>query len=303
MGESFTDGYFNYMDRGAAGYIGILVDYYDTAEYLSEDYNYLGNMKLPGVWLSYSTGSKLRKKILDAQKEGKAIKASMRLTGSLKQVNSGGVVGFVRGKSDQTILIHSHYDSVTCGASEDASGTAAVLALAEMYAKVPADELEKSIAFLLIDSHFSDYDTHDAVVEELMGGQGNNGGDIIANLCIEHICDEYKKNEEGGISPTGQIESRIVFTTKGKKLNTIVQEEFIRHRMDRTLFMPADLLGDDLCTDADMFYQEGIEVCSMVSGPIYLYSSDDTLDKIPKDQLVPTCRTFSDILWRLMNDN
>ena len=124
-----------------------------------------------------------------------------------------------------------------------------------------------------------------------------------ANLCIEHICDEYKKNDEGGISPTGQIESCIVFTTKGKRLNRIVQEEFIRHRMDRTLFMPANLLGDDLCTDADMFYQEGIEVCSMVSGPIYLYSSDDTLDKIPKDQLVPTCRTFSDILWRLMNDN
>lgn len=302
MGKSFTDGYFNYLSRGAAGYVGILVDYYDTPEYLSEDYSYLGDMKLPGVWLSHSTGDQLRKQILDAQKEGKTIKASMRLAGILQQVNSGGIVGFVRGKSDQTILVHSHYDSVTCGASEDASGTAAVLALAEMYAKVPEDELEKTIAFLLIDSHFSDYDTHDAAVEELMEGQGNNGGNIIADLCIEHICDEYKKNDEGGISPTGQIESRIVFTTKGKMLNRIVQEEFIRHRMDRTLFLPANLLGDDLCTDADMFYQEGIEVCSMVSGPIYLYSSDDTLDKIPKDQLVPTCRTFSDILWRLMNE-
>ncbi len=301
MGESFTDGYFNYMSRGAAGYIGILVDYYDTPEYLSEDYNYLGEMKLPGMWVSYSTGDKLRRKIVDAQEEGRKVKASMRLAGSMKQVEAGAVVGFVRGKSKETILVHSHYDSVTCGASEDASGTAAVLALAKMYAQIPAEELEKSIAFILMDSHFSDYDTHDAVVEALMGGQGNGGGNITANLCIEHICDEYKKNEEGGISPTGEIESRIVFTTKGKTLNRIVQEEFIRHRMKRSQFLPANLLGDDLCTDADMFYREGIEVCSMVSGPIYLYSSDDTLDKIPKDQLVPTCKTFSDILWRLIN--
>lgn len=36
IGDAFSDSYFYYMEQGAAGFIGILADYYDTSEY--DDY-------------------------------------------------------------------------------------------------------------------------------------------------------------------------------------------------------------------------------------------------------------------------
>lgn len=292
LGDSFTDGYFNYMEKGAAGYIGILTDYYDTAEYLSEDYTYYGDMTLPGMWVSNTDGTKIRE-LID---KDSTVTATLSMNGSLKEVDAGAVVGYVKGKSDETIMVQSHYDSITKGAVEDASGMACMLALAEMYSQIPSENLEKSILFIATDTHFSDYDTHDAVVEKLFGDDGN----IVANLCIEHICEEYEINDDGTISDTGEVDARVVFVSGSKKLISITNEEFVRHGMDRTLVLPATLLGDSLCTDADEFYQEGVPVVNLISSPVYLYSSDDTIDKIPEEQLVPTCETMSDILWRLM---
>ena len=292
IGDSFTDGYFYYMEQGAAGYIGILTDYYDTAEYYSEDYTYYGDMTIPGVWVSNSTGEEIK----SAVKNGNAF-AEINMSGTLEQIDAGAVIGYVKGQSDETIMVQCHYDSITAGAVEDASGMSCMLALAEMYSQIPSEALAKSVLFIATDTHFSDYDTHDAVVEKLFGDDSS----IIANLTIEHICKEYKIANDGSIYDTGNIDTRVVFVSGSDTLINIVNEEFVRHGMDRTVVLPANLLGDSLCTDADEFYQEGIPLCNLISAPVYLYSSDDTMDKIPKEALVPTCETFSDILWRFMN--
>ena len=292
IGDSFTDGYFYYMEQGAAGYIGILTDYYDTAEYYSEDYTYYGDMSIPGVWVSSSTGEEIKSLIQNGNAS-----AEIRLSGSLEQIDAGAVVGYVKGQSDETIMVQCHYDSITAGAVEDASGMSCVLALAKMYSQIPSDALARSVLFIATDTHFSDYDTHDAVVEKLFGEDSR----IVANLTIEHICEEYKIADDGSIYDTGNIDTRVVFVNGSDTLIDIVNEEFVRHGMERTVVLPSTLLGESLCTDADEFYQEGIPLCNLISAPVYLYSSDDTMDKIPKSALVPTCETFSDILWRFMN--
>ncbi len=293
MGDSFTDGYFNYMEKGALGYIGILNDYFDSAEYLSEDYTYLGDMTIPGLWVSKTVGSSIKEKIKHSDTP---VTANIQMNGSLKEVDAGAVIGYLKGKSDDTIMVQCHYDSITQGAVEDASGMGCLLAMAKMYAQIPAADLSKTILFIATDTHFSDYDTQDAVIEKLFGDDGN----IVANLCIEHIAEEYEISDDGSILATGEIDPRIVFVSGSDTMIQIVNEEFVRHRMDRTLVLPATLLGENLCTDADEFYQEVIAVVSLISSPVYLYSSLDTLDKIARDALVPTCETMADILWRFM---
>lgn len=293
MEDSFTDSYFNYMKKGAVGYIGILSDYYDSADYHSEDYTYLGNMSIPGLWISNSTGRELVEKI---KKSDSTLKANITMSGSLEEVDAGAVVGYRKGASDETIMVQCHYDSITEGAVEDASGMSCLLAMAEMYGKIPAEDLDKTVLFIATDTHFSDYDTHDAVIKDLFGKDSK----IVANICVEHIAKEYEINDDGTISSTGEIDPRIVFVSGSNDLVQIVNEEFVRHGMTRTLVLPATLLGESLCTDADEFYQEGIPVCNLIASPIYLYDNDDTLDKIQKDALVPTCETMSDILWRFM---
>ncbi len=297
MGDSFTDSYFNYTAKGAVGFIGILTDYYDSADYHCEDYSYLGDMSAPGLWVSNSTGTSLVEKIKSSDTP---VEATINMSGSLEEVDAGAVVGYVKGKSDETVMVQCHYDSITDeGGVEDASGMSCMLAMAKMYSQIPQEELEKSILFIATDTHFSDYDTQDAVVEALFGEDSN----IVANICVEHIAKEYEINDDGTISETGEIDPRIVFVSGSDTLINIVNEEFVRHGMTRTLVLPATLLGENLCTDADEFYQEGIPICNLISSPVYLYDNDDTLDKIEKEALVPTCETLSDILWRFMEDD
>ncbi|MCD8110463.1 MAG: M28 family peptidase [Clostridiales bacterium] len=291
--ESFYEGYYNYKDKGAAGYIGILTDYYDSCVYLAEDYTYLGDdMAIPGVFVSSSTGDVI-KEMMDNSDEG--VTAALTMSGSLEEVDSGAVIGYLPGNSEETIIVQSHYDSITSGAVEDASGTACLLAMADFYSQIPEEDREKTLLFIAMDTHFSDYDTHDAVVEELFGEDCS----IVADLCVEHIAKEYTVTSDGELEETGEIDPRIFFVSGSDELIQVVNEEIVRHGLDRSIVLGATLLGEDVFTDANDFYQQGIALVSLISAPIYLYDTIDTADKIEKDALVPTVETLSDILWRL----
>jgi len=217
------------------------------------------------------------------------------MTGSVEQITAGAVVGFLPGNSQETIMVHSHYDSVTPGAVEDASGTSVVLAMAEYYSKIPAEAREKTLMFVEMDTHFSDYDSHDSVIDAYF----QDGNQILVDVCIEHIANEAE-DVDGNLTLTGQIEPRVVFVSDSSKLKQITKEETVRWGLDRTVVLPATIFGEDVPTDADMFFVEGTPIISLISGPIYLYDNQDTIDKIAKDELRPTAQAYSDIVWRLM---
>ena len=289
--ENFPDNYIAAKDKGAAGFIGILKDYFDSCEYNNEDYSYhCDKMDIPGYWVTRKVGDVLKKKIAEGPVTAKAV-----FKGYLKEIDSGAVIGFLPGKSEETIMVESHFDSTTPGATEDAGGAACLVGIAEYLGKVPASDREKTIMFAAMDSHYSDYDTHDAVVAKFFGDDCK----VIANLCVEHIARELAFDEDGKYYMTGQIEPRIVFFDGDDRLLQITEEEFVRHGMKRTSVLPADVFGEHVLTDADEFYQKGVPIVNLISGPIYLYDNIDTADKIAKEELNKTVLTMSDILWRI----
>ncbi len=284
--------YYEAMERGAAGYIGYLEDcYIDTNVYENEDYSYLGGpMEMPGLWVSQKDGKALIETIEAA---GGSAKANMHMSGSLKEVDAGAVIGYLPGKSDDVIMVHSHHDSSTPGAVEDASGTAAVLSIAKFYAQIPQEKREKTLMFVSMDTHFADYETHDAFIEKYLKDEDHSG--ILADICIEHVANQVDENGE----LTGLCEPRICFTSEVGGFKKITNEEFVRHHLDRIANIPSDLFGDEPPTDADMFYQEGVPIISYISGPIYLYADVDTSDKVSPDQLQKVTEAFIDITWRV----
>ena len=292
--DNFYDSYYDCMNNGAIGFIGILTDYIDSCEYHNEDYSYIGNgnMSMPGLWVSNSTGNELKKKLQNSD----TVIANITMQNTLKEVEAGAVVGFLPGKSDDVIMVQSHYDSITSGATEDASGCSCLIGMVKFWSQIPLEHRNKTIMFIATDTHFSDYDTHDSVIEKYFGDNNK----IVVNLCIEHIASEMTVNSDGSYQLSGEIEPRIIFINGSDKLIQIVKEEFVRHKMDRTIVLPATTLGDELFTDADEFYQEGIPVVNLISGPIYLYDTIDTVDKIAKEALSPTVSTMSDIVMRCM---
>ena len=291
--NNYPYNYYYAMENGAIGFVGILSNYIDSNRFNNEDYSWLGGpMKIPGLWVSKSDGANL----VELISAGNAT-ASMTLTGERKMPQGSAVVAYLPGKSDETILVHSHHDSSTTGAVEDASGTAVVLALAKFYSQIPIVDREKNIIFATMDTHFTGYQVHDAFVADHLQDQDN----ILVDVCIEHIANEVTEDSDGNIVLTGLVEPRVIFISGSDTLVQITKEEVVRHGLDRTAILPATLFGDEVPSDADIFYQEGIPIISLVSGPIYLYDDIDTIDKVAKDELRPTAEAFADIIWRLLD--
>ncbi|CAH1208486.1 hypothetical protein PAECIP111892_03119 [Paenibacillus auburnensis] len=289
--NTYPDNYYNALNNGAVGFVGILSNYIESNQFNNEDYSYLnGPMKIPGLWISKSAGKQVKEMIAKGSTD-----ASITLVGERKTVQGSAVVAYLPGKSKETILVHSHHDSSTPGGVEDASGTSVVLALAKFYSQIPQEDREKTIIFTTMDTHFTGYQVHDEFIANHLQGQDN----ILVDVAVEHIAKEVVEDENGNIEFTGEVEPRVVFISDADSLIDITKEEIVRHRLDRSMILPATLLGDEVPTDADSFYHSDVPIISLVSGPIYLYDNMDTLDKVAKEELQPTTETFADIIWRL----
>lgn len=290
--NTYPYNYYRAMENGAAGFVGILSNYIDSNEFNNEDYSYLGGkMKIPALWVSRTEGGNIVKAI---KAGGGAAEASLKMSVQIEAVKAGAVVGYLPGKSEEIIMVQSHYDSSTTGAVEDASGSSVVLALAKFYAQIPKEERDRSLLFVVMDTHFSGYDSHDAFIEKYL----TKGHKILADVCIEHIANEVEEID-GEVVLTGKSEPRIIFASMIDALIDITKEEIVRHDLRRTIILPTDMFGDELPTDADPYFQMGVPIISLVSGPIYLYDNIDTIDKVSKEELRPTTETFADIVWRL----
>lgn len=287
--NTFPYNYYNAMKNGAAGFVGILTDYIDSNEFNNENYAYMGgNMALPGLWVTRKDGELIKSML----KKG-ICNASMEMTVDIRQVDAGAVIGILKGKSDETIMVQSHYDSSTPGGAEDASGTAVVLALADFYSKLSKGRRSRTLMFVLMDTHFGDYESHEEFIAKYLGSDTN----ILADVCIEHLAEKVKE-KHGKIVKTGECEPRMIFVSKVPALSKITREEVVRHGFRRTLVLSTAIIKDPP-TDAYMYYKAGLPCICHISGPIYLYDNMDTSDKISKDQLRPTAETFADIIWRL----
>ena len=288
--NTYPYNYYYAMENGAVGFIGVLTDYFESNEYNNEDYSYMGGkMQIPGMWITNSAAATIKELIAEGKDD-----ANLKMSVTVESTNAGAVVGVIPGKSDETIIIQSHYDSATPGGAEDASGTAVVLALAKFYSQIPADELDRTLMFVLMDTHFNDYESHDYFIAEYLG----DGHKIVADICVEHIANEGEIDENGNLVMTGEAETKLFFVNDINALTTITTEEIVRHNLAKTVVLPTYIF-DEVPSDADMIYQEDVPIISMISAPIYLYDNCDTVDKICKEELLPVAETFADIIWRV----
>lgn len=289
-GGDFMEAYKRAMDGGAVGFVGVLANYYNSCRYNNEDLTYLTDYvsPLPGLWVSNWTADSL-KNIIKNQPEATAhITFSVRNT----QVATGAVVGFVRGNSKETIVVQSHFDSVTPGAVEDASGCAVLMALAKCFAQ--AEFNNRTLMFVANDTHFTDYDTHDAVAAKFVNDTTQQH--VLLNLCVEHIANEVAVDNNGNIELTGEIDPRIIFVSKNKTLVKLTAQLVEEHRLAKTIIFDANVFGEEVPTDADLYHQSGVPIINLIAGPLYLYDADDTIDKIARQELVPTAEFFADMI-------
>jgi hypothetical protein len=230
------------LGKGAAGFVGVLEDYFDSNRYYNEDYSLnsaLSPVTIPGLWVTKSDGQAVRDGLAST---GPGSQATISLEGSYEPATAMTVVGFLPGQSPETILISSHHDSVWDGGVEDASGTAEVLALAKYFAAQPISERNKSLMFVTFDSHFTGYQSHQAIVNKYIV---NPVGDrrIVADVSIEHIAKQVEI-VDGRLTLTGRVEPRAIFESVGPKAKQAIQQAITDNDLDRTVILPTTLFGE-----------------------------------------------------------
>ena len=281
------------MEAGAVGFVGVLADYFNSNQYGNEFYRRT-EITIPGFWVSPKDGARMRQMMADSQGPSHA---TLHMQGSREKAEARTVVGFLPGKSMDTIMVQSHHDSVFNGAVEDGSGTAAVLAQAQYFASQPPESREKTLMFATFDSHFTGYQQHRAFVQKYVINK-ETPYNIVANVTLEHIGKQGTKDSDGNLVITDQPEIRGVIENLGPTLKASLINSIITHDLRRT----AVLQGHVMCpaglmpTDAGFMCASGVPTVSLIAGPNYLYDAADTLDKVHREDLVPVTKTFIDLI-------
>ena len=222
--------------------------------------------------------------------------ATMTLDGQNRFVDANSVVGVIPGNGDETILIQSHHDSAFNGAVEDGSGTAELLALATYYAQAPADQRTRRLLFQSMDTHFTDYESHQHLFDRFVNGPEDFK--IVAQVGVEHIGLEAQLDETGQIVMTGLVEPRLLFVSPS--LLDLVISTVEAHDYRRTVTFSTEFsIENEFGLSTDVWVpnlDHGVPVISLISAPIYLYAMQDSLDRIAVEELQPTAALFVDII-------
>lgn len=282
------------QDGGAAGFVGVLGDYFESNKYFNEFYRKL-TVTIPGMWVSPAEGQRVR--ALVAGTGGREM--TMNLSTRREKVNAHTVYGYLEGKSKDTVMVHSHHDSVWEGAVEDGSGTAEVLALAKHYSAQPAGSREKTLMFITTDSHFSGYQAHIAFTRDriVRRDPGTEPHRIVADVTLEHIGKSALIGKDGSLQVSDLPEPRGVFANVNPALKNKLAGAIKRNNLERTVILnanPLQFVG--IPTDASAFVRAGIPTISLIAGPIYLYDEADRLDLVAVDQLQPVAKAFSEVI-------
>ena len=100
-----------------------------------------------------------------------------------------------------------------------------------------------------------------------------------------------------GIETTGQPEPGILWVSDWHSLRARAVDAVKRHDLRSAHVVPDQTeLFPHPIGESTAYAKAGIPVVQLMSGPEYLFTSDDTLDKVAVDQLSPAVGTFVDLL-------
>jgi hypothetical protein len=111
-----------------------------------------GAGKVPTFSIGLEDGRAIRDAIGTAAGQAPHVKIRLDVK-TVPNLRTGIVWGTLTGATDETIYIMAHRDSWFDGATDNASGVASMLGLAEYFAKMPRAQRRRTIVFLGMDGH------------------------------------------------------------------------------------------------------------------------------------------------------
>jgi len=255
-------------------------------------------MQIPALSVGPDDGDHLR-----ALMETGPIEATIILTGSDGQGVSRDVYGFLPGRTDKIIVVHSHHDG---WATNDASGISAVMAAAKYFGQFPRESRERTLMFVGFASHFGKrppWDKYDCLIYRLLP-------EIVCTNQIEHISKEYKEADKEFVETS--LAGQRNWTLTGPKpgsggsvnphLLSFVTEAIQKYGLKRSVVSPrwasrGPKREFEIATKATAFAEAGIPAVRL-SGSLTPWglTNRDTPETVMVDALGPTTAAFIDII-------
>ncbi len=280
--------YYEAQKRGAVGLIGILADSpVDGSEHYVP---YDGHLKkLPAVWVGRESGAEL----VEHAKRGDCL--TLKSTGTTTQVESHNVVATVQGTGEESIILTCHHDAPFASAVEDASGLSVILSLAQYFSQ-RTEKLERNLVFVASSGHFHGGIGNRVFVEKHRNGLLRN---TVAAIGIEHIGEEAEPDGQGGYRLTGLPEVRVLFMDNNPEMVSILKQGTQNQQLDRLMAVDPYLFGPEPPCDSAPFFTAGIPSVCHISGPLYLFDPQDTIDKVRAIDLPRVQGLFRDLIEKI----
>jgi hypothetical protein len=227
-------------------------------------------------------------------KEAPLVKIKVRIERIRQEIETANVIGVVKGKSDKTIVVSAHYDHLgksgeTCfpGADDNASGTAALLEIAEAFSA--SKDLPYTMVFLatsgeeagLLGSYY--YVTR----------PGFDSKNILCNLNIDMISRSDATHQDSrylyclGTQQSAEMDSLL----------KVADQRFEKCSFDYSLDSPKNPSGLFTRSDNYNFYKKGVVAFLFFSGLHEDYHQvTDTADKIDFENLENRVRQINLLL-------
>lgn len=276
---AFQDVTASAEQAGAAAFIGSLVDYPgDSCRYFVP-YDAVPR-KVPGVWVSGSTGAWLHARLAEGP-----VHVRLEVTSTEQKVRSHNVVGELPGVDDQTVMIGSHHDGPWASAVEDGSGISLVLAQATYWARRAQQDRPHRLVFVLHAGHMSGGAGLKAYVDAHRGELD----DVVLEVHLEHAALEFDA-VDGTVAATGRPVPRWWFTSRIPPLEQAVGDALRAEGVNRSMVLAPDAFGEHPPTDGATYDEVGVPIAQFLEAPFYLFDEMDTIDKIDRAHLVPITR-------------
>lgn len=289
--DESADAYSRAFHLDAAGLVWILAD-----QPTNNDTNYAlhdGVMKgLPSLYVGKEDGKLLRELAGDP-----LATATLTQTGSIEPGVMHEVYGMLPGISDEAILITCHHDAPYKGYIQDATGMAAVLALAEYFSGLDREDRPRTLIFLANAGHFYGDRGIEVLVER---HREDFFSDVVLTINLEQVAaGEFVEGPDGEYVATGLPQPRVVMVPESDAVVDTISDAIRSWNLTRSIVIPLTAFSDRPPGAVRPIFDEGIPIIQYISGPVYLLSDADTRDKIDQDELVPTVSAFIDIIETL----
>ena len=240
--------------------------------------------RVPAFVIGNDDGTAIREMI--EKKQSPTIQ--MRLSVDMRDgLTSDTIWGVLPGTTDENIVVMAHTDAYFDGASDNASGMATMIAIAEYYARVPRSQRRRSITFLTTTHHSPT--GPDAGIRWIHSNMTDMWAKTALIVNCEHTAQVAVSLVGNALITSNQVAPRLWYVGGGSRLKAIVAKSFKDYGM--ALFpTPSARPGGELSqvyTDAPSFH---------IIDQGYFHTDMDSPQSVPAFGLEQSARAFLRII-------